>query len=747
MSFLFEGLNPEQLNVVKSVEGPVLVLAGAGSGKTKALTHRLAYIIEQQLAQPDQILAVTFTNKAATEMKHRVDILLSESEIAKHFFSPSWLSTFHSFGAKILRLHASALGYQTEFTIFDDSDQISMIKKLLKDLNLDAQIEAKDAQKMINQIKSKKQIYFDKKPFGQKSQMIETIYLKYEKQMKANQAMDFSDLLFKTYQLFKNNKEILNFYQEQFKYILVDEYQDTNELQYELIRLLSMGHKNLCVVGDEDQSIYSWRGADISNILNFENDFQGASVFRLEQNYRSTQNIINAASEVIKNNQNRKGKELFTRNQEGELIDFIMEASDYEEAKAVARIVAQLVSQGDVSPKEIAILYRTNAQSRLLEEQLRLNSIPYRIFGGLKFYDRAEVKDVLSYMRLIYNPKDDVALRRIINVPARGIGKTSLDKIMMIASQNGFSLWETLYFVVEDKLLPAGTLSKIKDFLALLESLSAALSNRTLLEFYVFLLEQSGYLQSLKQDISAESQARIDNLEAFSNAIEQYMKESTEPTLSLFLEEMALVSDLDKMEQGQNTVTLMTVHMSKGLEFAYVFVVGLEEGLFPQARGGFMDPDDLEEERRLFYVAMTRAKKKLYLMAAQVRRVWGQEQMNPVARFISEVPKKCMVTNINRIGQRQSGFANRYRTQSANINKDVFESQSFYDETSSSLGASTGSSLNSWSQGGHVKHPHFGKGVIRQVEGDGEETRLTILFEGTLMKKFIAKYAKLERLS
>lgn len=736
MSILLEGLNPQQKQVVEMTDGAILVLAGAGSGKTKALTHRLAFLLEQGLALPNEILALTFTNKAAKEMEGRVYDLVRSVDYPVH--EPLTLSTFHSFGAKILRRHADHLGYDARFTIYDETDQLQMVKKVLSQLGVsDTQLEPKQAMRWINHTKADSKSGDTKVGHGPRATLFDEVFKAYEVSMRKSNAMDFADLLYKTHILFKSHPDVLHIYSELYRYVMVDEYQDTNYLQYQLIRLLTQTHRNLCVVGDEDQSIYSWRGADISNILNFESDFPDAQVVRLEQNYRSTQVIVEAASHVIRNNLSRKGKELFTENVKGDLIQLQIEPTDFDESKWVTRKIEALINDGVANVGDCAVLYRTNAQSRLLEEQLRLKQLPYRIVGGLRFYDRAEIKDALGYMRIVYNPKDDVALRRIINTPTRGIGKTTVDKLVDMSISQGLSLWESCYYAINQKSLHSGTLRKLHDFLMILEKLSEAQGEKSLLDFYVFMLEETGYIKSLKTENSEEAKNRMGNLEEFSNAIEQFEKESSEPSLQSFLEEMALVSDLDQVEMGTDAITLMTVHMAKGLEFPYVFVVGLEEGLFPSGRGE-EKLDDLEEERRLFYVAMTRAEKQLYLTAARQRRVWGQEQYNAVARFVAEIPKDYILSNLT--SKPASSFQSRFAKPAQKSTwADDFEAQTFFDDNESSGSLSV-------REGARVKHPSFGKGVIRAVEGEGEDTKLTVIFEGQSVKKFIAKYAKLEYL-
>jgi len=731
VSTLLQNLNPQQKKVVETTDGAILVLAGAGSGKTKALTHKLAFLLEQGVAAPNEILAVTFTNKAAKEMESRVYQLLQQ--VGYTVREPLTLSTFHSFGAKVLRRHADVLGYSSRFTIYDESDQQQVIKKVLKELNIsDSLMEAKQAQRWINHKKSDSESSSFQSEF--KSQVFEEVFQAYEKALLQANAMDFSDLLYKTNCLLTTQPQILEAYRETFRYIMVDEYQDTNFLQYKMIHQLSAKHKNLCVVGDEDQSIYSWRGADINNILNFEKDYSNPVVIRLEQNYRSSKNIVEAAAHVIRNNGTRKGKELFTENQRGELIHFQVEQTDYDEAGWTIRKIESVIREADSTYSDIAILYRTNAQSRLFEEQLRQRQIPYRIIGGLRFFDRSEVKDALSYLRLIYNPNDDVALRRIINVPTRGIGRTTIDKLADLGRRQQLSLLESCYYAISNKILPSGTSNKLRDFLLMLGTLNENQSHMSLVNFYRFVLEQTNYLQALEIEATDEAKAKIQNLEELSNAIEQYEKKSTEPSLQAFLEEMALVSDLDQVDATEPAVTMMTVHMAKGLEFPHVFVVGMEEGLFPAGRGE-VNWDDLEEERRLFYVAMTRAKKDLFLTAARQRKVWGQDQFNPIARFIAEIPSQYIRTNLI---EKRSILLFQSEARPAYSNDMDEGSQSCPDEYSQSEIRVR--------EGMRVKHPSFGKGIVKGVEGDGESMKLTVLFDGQSVKKFIAKYAKLEYL-
>lgn len=750
---LLRGMNPPQAEAVQTLDGPLLILAGAGSGKTRVLTHRIARLIQLRKAAPSEILAVTFTNKAAREMESRVFDLLTE--LRPHLYEPLWITTFHSACVRILRQTIELLDYKRGFVIYDDSDQLSQIKKVMNALNISDKITpAKTFKNRINnakmlglgpdELEKSSLLYYDQKTLE--------VYRLYESEMKKSNALDFGDLLLKVYELFRMYPDVLEQYRSKFRYVLVDEYQDTNNLQYRLIKMLSEKHRNLCVVGDEDQSIYSWRGADISNILDFEKDFPEAKVVKLEQNYRSTRTIVSAASHVIRNNSERKDKTLFTENDPGDKIMLREERTDYDEARWVVREIQRLIANGETSYEEIAVFYRTNAQSRVLEEHLRMNSIPYKIVGGVRFYDRAEVKDVLAYLKLILNPADDISFKRAVNTPARGIGKTTIEKLEAMAFQKKITLTDAARHAVDHRDFNAGTTSKLRGFLNLLDELTALADQLTLLDLYTTVIDKTEYVARLKTEESTEADARISNLEELGNAMAQFQKERTDASLQTFLEEMALVSDLDGVEQDDRAVTLMTLHLSKGLEYNHVFVVGWEENLFPSS----MQSDDgeeknVEEERRLAYVGMTRARKKLHLSYARSRRVWGQEQMNPPSRFLKEIPPEAldfqtgveMPKFLDRYGGGAGAFSSgsensfRNRTRSpARENDRGFEAQSFADE------GDAGSPLTN---GMRVRHPTFGVGTIYQTEGAGDQMKVSVLFADQTIKKFVAKYARLER--
>lgn len=749
-----KNLNPPQKEAVETLKGPILILAGAGSGKTRVLTQRMAHLIVRGVASPDEILCVTFTNKAAKEMESRIYRILTD--IGAPVRSPLWISTFHSFCVRILRQHLTLLDYKPFFGIYDSSDQLSQIKKVLKALNINEKMyPAKTFQSRISDAKmlalTPEDLRKNNRPLVDPKTL--EVYSLYEAEMKKANSLDFDDLLLKTYELFRMYPDILEQYQDKFKYIMVDEYQDTNHIQYLLVQMLAKKHRNLCVVGDEDQSIYSWRGADISNILDFEKDFPEAKVVKLEENYRSTSNIVTAATHMIKNNTQRKDKTLFTSNPEGDLIQVREEKNEYDEARFVAKTIQNLMSSGEGTYNDYAVFYRTNAQSRVLEEQLRTLGIPYRLVGGVRFYERMEIKDLLAYMKLSVNPADDVAFKRVINVPARGIGKTTVDKLEEYAIEHKLSLTEAAKKTIENRTFNAGTSGKIRRFLDLMEQLQVSAAQFSLPEFYHIILDRTEYVNALKNEDTPEAQARIENLDELDNAITQFAKErGEEGGLQAFLEEMALVNDVDSLDQEQNAVTLMTLHISKGLEFPYVFVVGLEENLFPSSRGvDESGNEDVEEERRLAYVGMTRARKKLWLTYTRMRRVWGQEQFNPPSRFINEIPnhllefKSAVETPrfLSRYGgasaesyDEEDGYKSspKYRQ-----GKNDYDTQSFPDYHETEAGGA------SFHKGMRVRHPTFGVGSVFATEGSGDSLKVSVMFADNTIKKFIVKYARLEK--
>ncbi len=747
LSILTKNLNPAQQKAVETLQGPLLILAGAGSGKTRVLTHRMVNLIAQGLASTDEILCVTFTNKAAREMESRIFKLLSDIDIPVR--TDMWISTFHSFCVKILRKNLELLDYKPFFTIYDSSDQLSVVKKTMQNLNInDKMFPPKN---FLSRISSAKMLgltpdAIEKNPRGIMDPRSLEVYAAYDAELKKANALDFDDLLLKTHLLFQMYPDILAMYQNKFKYILVDEYQDTNHIQYLLVQMLAKAHRNLAVVGDEDQSIYSWRGADISNILDFEKDFPEATVIKLEENYRSTGNIVSAATAVIKNNTQRKDKTLFTSNEAGSLIRIREERNEYDEARFIAKTVETLLNEGQYVHNDFAVFYRTNAQSRVLEEQLRTLGIPYRIVGGVRFYERMEIKDVLGYLKLSLNPADDLSFKRIVNVPTRGIGKTTIEKLDEFAGQNKLSLTAALPLALDQRLFNAGTTGKLRRFYDLMLDLKSSSQEFKIHDFYHIVLERTGYLVELKKDESPEAQARIENLEELDNAISQFVKErGEEATLQSFLEEMALVSEADKLDDTLNSVTLMTLHISKGLEYPNVFIVGLEENLFPsRSFEENASEDDLEEERRLAYVGMTRARENLWLTYTKIRRVWGQEQMNPPSRFIKEIPRELTEFKSNvEIG---GGFLQRHSQRFVNdLGFNHYQRNQFENEVQSFPEDEVRPSTDNFSKGMRVRHPTFGVGSVFSTEGDGDQLKVSVVFSDQTIKKFVVKYARLEK--
>lgn len=632
---IYDTLNPMQKEAVFHTEGPLLILAGAGSGKTRVLTHRVAYLIDEKNVNPWNILAITFTNKAAGEMRERVDQLVG-------FGAESiWVSTFHSTCVRILRRHIECLGYTTSFSIYDSDDQKTLMKQVFKSLDVDTkQFKERSVLGVISSAKDKlimpeEFLLNAGQDFRQKK--VGEIYKEYQKQLKKNNALDFDDLIVKTVELFQNNAEVLNYYQERFKYIMVDEYQDTNQAQFKLVNLLADKYRNLCVVGDDDQSIYRFRGADIENILSFESAFPGAKVIKLEENYRSTQNILNAANGVIRHNRGRKDKTLWTANGEGSLIRF----KQFDMAREEADYVARQIRDSEFSYQDQAVLYRTNAQSRLIEERCIFYNVPYRLVGGVNFYQRREIKDILAYLKTIANGVDDLAVLRIINVPKRGIGATTMGKVTAFASEHGMSLYGALK---EARQVPGlgKAAEKILKFIGQMESFRARAESEdfSIRDLIEGIMDETGYQQELEAEGEIEAQTRLENIEELVNKAVSYEEDSEHPTLDEFLEQVALVADIDSMDESEDRVTLMTLHSAKGLEFPKVYLVGMEDGLFPSMMSiNSDDRTDLEEERRLCYVGITRAKKELVLTSARQRMVNGETRYCKPSRFLEEVPE------------------------------------------------------------------------------------------------------------
>jgi len=727
-------LNPTQQEAVEYFGSPLLILAGAGSGKTRVLTQKIVHIVEKQLCEPQNILAVTFTNKAAKEMKNRVAQMLPP-----HLAYPIWISTFHSMGVQILRKYAEHMGYKRGFSIYDDSDQNTVIKKVLKKLNINEKIiTPKFVQSRINMAKS--QALSDVQIAEQKhlfSKEFFKIYSEYEAELKQANAFDFNDLISKTLYLIEHFPNVQQELQNTFHYILVDEYQDTNSSQYRLMRALCRDKNNICVVGDEDQSIYAWRGADITNILNFEKDFPGTKIVKLEQNYRSTKNIISAAQGVIQNNSQRHDKTLFTENPTGQKVQLVEVDNEYDEAKFVADRIHQINMNGE-SYNKMAVFYRTNAQSRVIEEQFRNKGISYKLYGGMRFYDRKEIKDVVSYLNLILNPTDDVCFKRVVNVPARGLGKTSIETLEDLGISNQTSLVEAAMNAVKNKSLTPRACKQLGEFLNILVKLRDKSEALDIYSLYNEVLHDTGYLKELEHDETVESQSRIENLQEFGNAILRFTETHHEDaTLDKFLNDMALVSDVDQDDDPDKpTVTMMTLHISKGLEFPFVFMIGMEDGLFPSAQslednGG----NRLEEERRLCYVGMTRAEEQLFMSHARTRRHWGDHTHNPPSRFLDEIPAD-LAEQVSLVARRPQ-FMNRFSGAKA-------ASQSQYDAFPDYENESNAEHEHAtYKKGMRVRHPIFGSGQVHQVEGSGDNTKVSIVFGDHTVKKFIARHANL----
>ncbi|UCG61787.1 MAG: UvrD-helicase domain-containing protein [Candidatus Zixiibacteriota bacterium] len=729
MSRLLKDLNKDQLEAVTTTEGPLLVVAGAGSGKTRVLTRRLAYILYERLAQPHQLLAVTFTNKAASEMKERVNSLLG-GEI------PSLsVSTFHSFCARFLRREGGVLGYDTNYTIFDESDSETLAKNCIKELNLaGSQFSPRAQLRKISTAKNKLVGAEDyaKRASGYFEKTTAQIYSLYQERLRRCNAMDFDDLLFNSVLLLGSDAEIGDRYRERFKYILVDEYQDTNHVQYLLLKSLLGRHNNICVVGDEDQSIYGWRGADIRNILEFEKDFPGARIIKLEQNYRSTPIILDAASGVIRNNEARKAKKLWTDREGGDKLQLLLVDSADEEAVAVVDFIQR--EQDSCGLKEIAVLYRTNAQSRPFEEHLRRENIPYQIVGGIAFYQRKEIKDLLAYLKLIVNVKDDISFQRIINYPKRGIGTRSLDNILSLAHSRGISGYELLLKIDDYPELSAKT-RRIKPFIELIEKYRQEKESVPIDLLAQDLVEDVRFLEELRREDEIVAQTKIENIEAFIEGMAEYAEHNGEASLENYLADISLFTDIDTYSEIEDKLTMMTLHSAKGLEFDTVFIVGLEEGLFPLARA-ISEPMELEEERRLFYVGATRAKRKLYLASATSRYRFGEVESIP-SRFIKEIPEALLERHERRTQRRFDHESGTYQTTGffpAGRTRAPKATGVHYDYEDSEL----------MRVGRIVQHPTFGRGKITSVEGYGESLTLEIVFTGVGKKKIMVKYARLK---
>ncbi len=754
----YDSLNPNQREAVFCTDGPLLVLAGAGSGKTRVLTHRIAYLIEEKGVNPWNILAITFTNKAAGEMRERVDRQVG-------FGSESiWVSTFHSTCVRILRRHIENLGYSTNFTIYDSDDQKTLLKQIFKRLDIDPKMYKERA--VAGTISSAKDELVTPEEFllnaggDFRMQKVGSIYEEYQNQLKKNNALDFDDLIVKTVELFQNCPEVLDYYQERFRYIMVDEYQDTNTAQFKLISLLAGKYKNLCVVGDDDQSIYKFRGANIGNILNFEESYPGARVIKLEQNYRSTQTILDTANAVIRNNRGRKEKTLWTANGEGGKIRFCQFDQAYEEADFIIKDIRD----NDYPYEDCVVLYRTNAQSRLLEEKCIAFNVPYRLVGGVNFYQRKEIKDILAYLKTIANGVDDIAVSRILNVPKRGIGQTSLGRATMFASANGMSLYDAL---LRARVIPGmgKTAEKIGGFTDLIEGLRQKIDEDgcTIKELIETILTDTGYRAELEAEGEVESQTRLENIEELINKAVSYTEDSEHPTLDEFLEEVALVADVDRMDESENRVTLMTLHSAKGLEFPRVYLSGMDDGLFP----GMMsissdDPGELEEERRLCYVGITRAKENLTMTSSRQRMVNGETRYSKVSRFVDEIPEELLETN--RLEPRLSARGNADKMYDGGLpwnKKEKPAGVSSFGTKSNAYASKTAAPASQpsfgktftvekakgldYQVGDQVMHIKFGHGIVLDVKDGGKDYEVTVCFDTVGVKKMFASFAKLKK--
>ena len=765
---IYDTLNEPQREAVLHTDGPLLILAGAGSGKTRVLTHRIAYLIDEQGVNPWNILAITFTNKAAEEMRQRVDSLVS-------FGAESiWVSTFHSMCVRILRRFIDRLGYENRFTIYDTDDQKTLMKEVCRKVDIDTKvIRERSLLSAISSAKNEKIMPEEFElnaggDFGQ--QKIAKAYREYEAQLKANNALDFDDLLVKTVQLLETQPDVLEYYQERFRYIMVDEYQDTNTVQFRLVSLLAGKYKNLCVVGDDDQSIYKFRGANIRNILDFEHEFSDARVIKLEQNYRSTGNILNAANGVISNNKGRKEKTLWTDNGEGEKVHLRQFDTAYDEAEFIAEDIKREVRNG-AAYNDNAVLYRTNAQSRLFEEKFIAMNIPYKIVGGINFYARREIKDLLAYLKTVDNGRDDLAVRRIINVPKRGIGLTTINRIQESAAERGIGFYEAL---MAPEMIPGigRSASKLESFAALIEYFKGRSEQESITDLLSEIIEKTGYVESLESEDKLDAEARKENIDELLNKAAAYEEDcqdrDEQATLSGFLEEVALVADIDSLDENQDYVVLMTLHSAKGLEFPHVYLAGMEDGLFPSYMTITSDDnEDLEEERRLCYVGITRAERELTLTCARRRMVRGETQYNKLSRFIKEIPVELIETGSRKIEDKtEIPVQNTYSHAKQAFRAQPFAAQfgSYGSGTAGGTGKAAGkqsfSALQKGSQltaekggklsygvGDRVRHVKFGEGTVLDIKEGGRDYEVTVEFDGAGVRKMFAMFAKLVKVS
>ncbi|HFN9852603.1 DNA helicase PcrA [Enterococcus faecium] len=738
---LLNGMNPRQKEAVLHTDGPLLLMAGAGSGKTRVLTHRIAYLIEEKEVNPWNILAITFTNKAAKEMKERVNAILASGG------EDVWVSTFHSMCVRILRRDVDFIGYNRNFTIIDSSEQLTLMKRILKELNIDPKkYDPRSILGTISQAKNSLQTPqdFAKMQGSYYEEIAAKCYAAYQKELQYNQCMDFDDLIMNTIRLFEEHPDSLTYYQNKFHYIHVDEYQDTNHAQYTLVNLLAGRFRNLCVVGDADQSIYGWRGADMQNILDFEKDYPDAAVILLEQNYRSTKNILSAANQVIENNSNRKPKNLWTENKEGNKITYYRADNERDETRFIVDRMQEEIRSNHRNYGDFAILYRTNAQSRVMEETLLKANIPYKMVGGHKFYDRKEIKDILAYLNVLANPQDSISFERIVNSPKRGIGPGSIEKLRSFASLHEWPLLEAAQNV--DLANIGGKAGQqLGAFGEMIQEVTQMIPYLTVTELTKEVLDRSGYLEDLKIQNTLEAQARIENLEEFLTVTQEFDKQfeqqneedadAPEEKLTVFLNDLALVSDIDNLEEDASQVTLMTLHAAKGLEFPVVFLIGLEEGVFPLSRA-LMEESELEEERRLAYVGITRAEEALYLTNAFSRTLYGRTQYNRPSRFVEEIDQELLeIEGMRPTPKKTPVFAKKTAAYSYKQPETAVVSSK----------SATGGEKNSWKPGDKVKHKKWGLGTVVRVSGTSKDLELDVAFPSQGVKRLLDAFAPIEK--
>ena len=766
MQNLLEELNNKQKEAVENTEGPVLVIAGAGSGKTKVLTHKIAFLIQEKQVKPWNILAITFTNKAANEMKQRVENLLSDSS------NDIWMGTFHSICVRILRRYIDRIGFDSSFIIFDTSDQRTLVKDCLKELKVDDKLFTDRA--VLSEISNAKNEMLEPKAYSVKyandfrKETIGKVYELYQKRLRENNAIDFDDIINYTIKILTENQDVLEYYTEKFKYVLVDEYQDTNKAQFMLISILASKYGNITVVGDNDQGIYSFRGADISNILNFERDFPGTKIIKLEQNYRCTGNILKAANAVIKHNETKYDKKLWTENNEGNIPCIYSGDDEYDEASYIINQIRFLKTEEYFKFSDFAVLYRMNSQSRAIEDILRREDIPYKIIGGLKFYERKEIKDIIAYLRLIFNPSDNMSLKRIINEPKRGIGKTSLDNIAKISEETGNSMYDIIKNAEKYRLNRVYLNSR--EFIEAIEELRSKKDNMLISDLIKETLKKTGYTKALELENTVEAETRIQNLDEFLTVAIEFEEESADNTLAEFLEGITLSSDVDNLEDEEESVTLMTLHSAKGLEFPVVFLVGMEEGIFPGYKS-IGEPKELEEERRLFYVGITRAKQYLYLTCAKRRTIFGSTSYNSISRFVKEIPSELLdgyeeiVNSKNEETFNDSSYKWEYgkasgsKVKTYKIDNNASEIKNVASNTNNntnnfafrtaesflkSFESKKNVNIQEYEAGQRVYHKKFGEGTINKVEQEGDDLKVDICFDKVGNKRLMAKFAGLQ---